>query len=584
MTKKPNVIFILTDDQGYGDLGCTGNPWILTPNIDEFYAKSVRFTNFHVGPTCAPTRSTLMTGHYANSTGVWHTVGGRSLLRKNEVTLGAAFKNAGYKTGIFGKWHLGDNAPYRPEDRGFDEVIVHGGGGIGQAPDWWGNDYFDDTYRANGEQKKFDGYCTDVWFSEALSFIQRNQDNPFFCYIPTNAPHGPFNIMHEYREIYRDKLDLTQAAKRERFYGMITHLDEQFGKLENELKKMNILDNTILIFMTDNGTSCGAKFDDDGSLINGWNAGLRGTKNSEYDGGHRVPFLMRWPDGGYANGSDVDTLTASIDLMPTLLDLCGITHELSFHGTSLKPLIESSLEKWPDRAVVTDSQRITQPEKWRKSAVMTDRWRLINGIELYDIQQDRAQQDNLADVYPQVVEKLRFDYDNWWNLVSPQFEEEIPISIGADSAEVSLSSHDWRGDGDHAVWNQSQIRAGRITNSYWELDIQTAGTYRIELCRWPKYGSGRAITEGIDGDDVVWNRDEVDESAHGFYTGGRAIDVKQACIEIQDQYRRQSIESGQSAAVFELILKRGQTHLLTRFIDGDDQERGAYYTYIRRIA
>jgi len=192
--KRPNVILVMTDDQGYGDLACLGNSVIKTPNLDRLYAKSIRLTNFHVDPTCTPTRSALMTGHYSSRTGAWSTFMGRSLLRKDEVTMGDVFTAGGYRTGIFGKWHLGDNYPFWPHDRGFGEALIHGGGSIGEAPDYWDNNYFDDTYFNNGKAEKFKGYCTDVWFNEAIKFIEANNDRPFFCYISTNSPHGPLNI------------------------------------------------------------------------------------------------------------------------------------------------------------------------------------------------------------------------------------------------------------------------------------------------------------------------------------------------------------------------------------------------------
>lgn len=197
----PNVILVMTDDQGYGDLGCHGNKIIKTPNLDNLYSQSTRLTNFHVSPTCSPTRAALLTGHYSNLTGVWHTVSGRSLIHRDEIVLAKTFKTSGYATGMFGKWHLGDNYPFRPQDRGFDEVVIHAGGGIGNTHDYWNNDYFDDYYSHNGQYKKYQGYCTDVWFSEAIRFIEKNQDQPFFCYISTNAPHGPFHVQDpaEYR-------------------------------------------------------------------------------------------------------------------------------------------------------------------------------------------------------------------------------------------------------------------------------------------------------------------------------------------------------------------------------------------------
>jgi arylsulfatase A-like enzyme len=196
--QKPNVILILTDDQGYGDLACHGNSFIKTPNLDKLHAGSVRFTDYHVATTCAPTRAGLMTGKNCNKVGAWHTIIGRELLRKEEVTMAEIFKKAGYVTGIFGKWHLGDNYPFRPQDRGFDEVLIHGGGGVTQTPDYWNNDYFDDTYFYNGKPQKYNGYCTDVWFSEATKFISKHKKQPFFCYLATNAPHSPFNITDKY--------------------------------------------------------------------------------------------------------------------------------------------------------------------------------------------------------------------------------------------------------------------------------------------------------------------------------------------------------------------------------------------------
>jgi arylsulfatase A-like enzyme len=209
---RPNIVFVITDDQGYGDLGCHGNPVIQTPNIDALYRESVRLTDFHVGPTCAPTRAGLLTGHFHNSTGVWHTIGGRSLLRRDEWSLATAFSEGGYATGLFGKWHLGDNAPYRPQDRGFQTVVAHGGGGVGQTPDYWGNSYQDDTYAVNGEWTPFEGYCTDIWFNEALTFIDANRDRPFFCYISTNAPHSPYIVDEAYSERYAGKVEHQDRA------------------------------------------------------------------------------------------------------------------------------------------------------------------------------------------------------------------------------------------------------------------------------------------------------------------------------------------------------------------------------------
>ena len=300
MSGRPNVVLVLTDDQGYGDLGCHGNPIVKTPNLDRFHGDSVRLTDYHVGPTCSPTRAGLLTGHYANSTGVWHTTGGRSLLRKDEYTMANMFAEAGYRTGMFGKWHLGDSYPFRPEDRGFQEVVRHGGGGVGNTPDYWGNDHFDDTYCANGVWTHYPGYCTDVWFNLGLDFIERHRDEPFFCYITTNAPHLPHIVDPQYTEPYLPPVSPNES--RARYYGMLANIDENFGVLRDRLRQWGLEDNTVLIFMTDNGSAGGVDVDAEQLVTSGHNAGMRGKKGSQYDGGHRVPLLMRWPAGGLDSG------------------------------------------------------------------------------------------------------------------------------------------------------------------------------------------------------------------------------------------------------------------------------------------
>jgi arylsulfatase A-like enzyme len=417
MSKKPNVILVITDDQGYPPMGCYGHPFINTPHIDEFYNQSIRFEQFHSGTTCAPTRAGMMTGHNCNSTGVWHTIGGRSLLRKDEWTLAEALKGGGYITGMFGKWHLGDTYPLRPMDRGFDQVVCHGGGGISQQPDWWGNDYFDDTYWVNGEPESFKGYCTDVFFEEAIKFMEEKKDEPFFCYLSTNAPHSPFNVAKKYWEQYKDKTDSEKYA---RFLGMISNIDENFGILRDKLKEWEIEDNTILIFMSDNGqTGVGEP------VSNQYNHTLRGFKGSEYEGGHRIPFFIRWPDGNISGGKSLDELTAYIDIMPTLLDLCGVKvpPERTFHGISFAPLLKGQKDQiWQERFLATDTQRISHPIKWRKSCVMHQNWRLVNRHELYDIESDPSQETNLAADHGELVKKMQEAYEDWWTLCADQFD------------------------------------------------------------------------------------------------------------------------------------------------------------------
>jgi arylsulfatase A-like enzyme len=543
----PNVILILTDDQGYGDLGCHGNPVLRTPNLDQLHAESVRFTNFHVAPTCSPTRAGLMTGRCANRTGVWHTVMGRSILREDEVTLAEVLRRAGYRTGIFGKWHLGDNFPSRPQDKGFEETLIHGGGGVGQGPDFWGNDYLDDTYRRNGVPTRCDGYCTDVFFGAALQFIEANRERPFFVYLPTNAPHSPYNVDPRYSRPY---LDAGLDDELARFYGMLANFDENMGRLMGRLEVLGLAPNTLLIYMTDNGTSG-----------TGFNAGLRGRKGSEYDGGHRVPCFVRWPDGGLLPaGADIDRLAAGVDVLPTLADLCGAPPpEVHLDGTSLAPLLRGAGD-WPDRVLVTDSQRIERPEKWRQSAVMTDRWRLVNGRELYDIHADPGQQTDLAAQQPDVVSFLREAYESWWASVSERFGDLCEIVIGSDAENPScLSCHDW-----HDVmppWNHAQIRQGPALNGWWAVRVEREGEYEITLRRWPEE-TNAPITAAFEGVAVAADR---------------------ARLRIADVELTQTVAPSASSVTFRVHLPPGSARLQTWFGNPAGEDRGAYYVYVRRI-
>jgi len=545
---RPNVVLVMTDDQGYGDLACHGNEVVVTPNLDGLYAQSVRLTDFHVDPTCSPTRSALMTGRYSSRTGVWHTIMGRSLMRRDEVTMADVFSASGYRTGIFGKWHLGDNYPYRPQDRGFQEVLIHGGGGVGQGPDYWGNDYFDDTYLHNSKAEKFEGYCTDVWFDGALKFIEANRNHPFFCYLPTNVPHGPYNVADKYSKPYRDKGVKGNQAD---FYGMITNIDENMGRLMRRLKELNLEQNTILIFMTDNGTS--------GSYA----GGMRGNKGSAYEGGHRVPFFIRWPGGRLRGPGDVDRLSAHIDVLPTLIELCGLKRpqDVAFDGTSLAPLLKGETSRWPDRTLLVHSQRIEHPEKWRQCAVMTEQWRLINGKELYDIKADPVEKKDIADANPDVVEKLRQSYEQWWADLSKGFDKYCEIVIGSDKQNPTrLMSHDWHSP--DPAWSQQAVRNASKANGFWAVEIERDGTYEFELRRWPI---------------------ELDAPINGAIPGGKAIAATSARLKVADVDVSKPVSKEDHAVTFQVKLKAGKTRLETWFTDGDGTSRGAYYVYAKRL-
>ena len=487
---RPNVVLILTDDQGYGDLSCHGNPVLKTPAMDALYAESVRLTDYHVDPTCSPTRAALYTGRYSTRTGVWHTIQGRSLMNPREVTLAERLRDAGYRTGMIGKWHLGDNAPLRARDQGYDFTFTHGGGGVGQAPDYWGNDYFGDTYARfvrppqaddssspSGKEElvAVDGYCTDEWFAAADRFVTRNRPDetgrPFFLTLATNAPHSPYLVPDEYAAPYE------QAGierPRANFYGMIACIDARLGEFRGRLEELGLAENTIFIFTTDNGTAAGHRG-------GGFNAGMRGAKGSEFDGGHRVPFFLHWPAGGLDESRDVDGLTAHIDVLPTLLDLCGVPVEsdLPLDGVSLAAALRGDAEL-PDRTLCVHSQRIEYPEMWRKHAVMTDRWRLVEVDKLYDIRADPGQTNDVAADHPEVAQRLRDAYVAWWNSLKPAFDEYVGIDLGRET--TTLCAHDWHEPENRPIpWSQAAIENDPMTTGWWALNVTQRALYKMTL-------------------------------------------------------------------------------------------------------
>ena len=441
---RPNVILMITDDQGYGPVGRHGHPWIETPNLDKLYDRSVRFTRFLVSPTCSPTRSALMTGRHPMRNGVTHTILERERMALGATTLPQVLKNAGYTTAIFGKWHLGDEEPYQPHHRGFDEAFIHGAGGIGQAyncscADAPGNKYFDPVIRHNGSFVKTHGFCTDVFFTAATGWIKRVKDGdaPFFAYITTNAPHGPFISPPKNTRRFTD---LGFGERQAGFYGMIENIDENIGRLMGKLETWDLLSNTLVIFMSDNGmTGNGAGRGVLGQTPNGnrlevYNAGMKGMKGSADEGGVRVPFFIRW-DGRIQPGRDIAPIAAHIDILPTLAALAGAKSPGGqVEGRNLLPLIESSAAAWPDRYLFTHKGR-WQPgsnpddHQWRGFAVRNQRFRLVDNNSLYDMQKDPGQTTNVIDEYPEVVERMRAAYNAWWKETRPlMVNEGVPMS------------------------------------------------------------------------------------------------------------------------------------------------------------
>ena len=554
----PNVVLVMTDDQGYGDLRCHGNAIIKTPHLDRLHAESVRLTDFHVDPTCSPTRAALMTGRYSTRTGVWHTVMGRSSLYADEVTMGELFSKAGYRTGIFGKWHLGDNYPNRPEDRGFQEALIHGGGGVGQTPDHWGNDYFDDSYRHNGRWEKVEGYCTKVFVDHAIGFIEKNRSRPFFCYLPTNVPHGPNNVAEHYSRPYENQ---GVPASMARFYGMITEFDENLGRLRAALDRLGLSENTIFIFMTDNGTAGGVyRAGRKGGPEPGWkgfNAGMRGTKGTAWDGGHRVPFFVRWPQGGIGGGFDVNRLTAHFDVLPTLAELCGLPlpEGRDLDGRSFVPLLRGLGSDWPERTLFAHVQREEIPPKWIRSAALTERWRLIDGKELYDIRADPGQERDVAAVNPQIVGKLRADYEKWWSGLEPSIERHAWIVLGSGNENpATLTCMDWHVANTAGIpWDQSHIRKVIDSNGYWMVEFERSGTYEFTLRQAPA-------------------------------EAGVPIQASVASVSVGNGEVSAEIPEGAMSVAVTMDVEAGRKRMMTRFADASTgRERGAYFVDVRRL-
>jgi len=573
-----NVVFVISDDQGYGDLACTGNPIIKTPNIDHLASESSGLSDYHVAPTCSPTRCALLTGHWTNRTGVWHTIMGRSMLRENEVTVGRMFADAGYETGMFGKWHLGDNYPYRPEDRGFSEVYRHGGGGIGQTPDLWDNAYFDGSYFHNGNIVPAKGFCTDVFFEQANSFISKcaKEKKPFFAYISTNAPHGPLHCPKKYSDMYAGQSDKIAA-----FFGMITNIDDNVGKTRKLIEELGIKDNTIFVFTTDNGTASGAKV---------FNAGMKGKKGSAYEGGHRVPFYLHWPAGGITKQHDVKTLTHAVDIVPTLLEMTGVAkpESVKFDGVSIADLIDSAKDvDWPERFVISDSQRVRDPIKWRGSSVMSQKHRLINGKELYEIAVDPGQKNDVSAGNPEVVAKMREFYDQWWAELEPTFKQTTEIYLGhPEHPVVSLTAHDWI-QKIYPPWHQGSIRtaprklpegAKTLTHQgHWAVKVIEEGKYQISLRRWPA-DSGAAVNAALPaGDDVPG-------ATKAFRTAeGNAIGATHAVLRIDGKdLERKPVEKDAQEVSFVTDLKQGSYQLAPVF-QIEEGELGAYYVVVTHL-
>lgn len=570
-----NVVLIMTDDQGYGDIGCHGNTLIKTPNLDAFYADSVRMKRFFVSPTCSPTRASLLTGRHEFRCGISHTIMGRSLIREDEVTIADVLSEAGYKTGMFGKWHLGDNHPCRPMDKGFGECFYHGGGGITQTPDYWGNTYFSPTVNHNGEFVKTDGYCTDVFFDAAMRWIETHGNRPFFAYITPNAAHDPLQVAESYSKPYED-MGLDQVSSK--FYGMITNIDENFGRFTSFLREKGLENNTLVIFMTDNGSSqaCGHHL---------FNDRMRGCKGTPHEGGVRVPCFFRLP-GRFEGGRDIGTVAGQVDMLPTLAELCGgkLPENRTLDGASILPLLDGKTDerrdpmyfahvgRWPADAAPEDF-------KYKNCSVRDSRFRFVNDSELYDMNADPGETGNVIERFPDDVRRLRDAYDAWWNGILPRVSEPQRISLGAPEEPKSrLCCMDW---------GPSSVTPGEpdMRVYFWVQDFIAA------IVRGDKEYQGRPVKQGTMG---AWRTNVVRDGRYAVTL--RLVPAEapadlgilkagDACVRCGGEIHKSPIEAGAAFVRFDLPLTKGPLDLECWFTGqrADGEPNGAYYADVEYL-
>jgi arylsulfatase A-like enzyme len=569
---KPNIMVVLTDDQGWSDLGCHGHPIVRTPNLDRMHQQSIRLSNFHVDAFCSPTRAALLTGRMSQRTGVTSTYGLRNLLRTDEAILPEYFKTSGYQTGIFGKWHLGGNYPYRPIDRGFDEWLGLGNGGVGLADDLWDNDRMDDRYWNNGEVVRRDGFCTDVYFEEAMQFARQNKRNqkPFFIYLPTNVPHRANNVPKEWMQPY-----LNQGCNQEQasFYAGINRVDWNMGRLMKFLDKEKLSGNTLLLFLTDNGSihPIRKKGTDIDSV-----SGRRGMKGKLYEGGHRVPLFIRGPEHLIGKPRELSIFSAHVDLLPTFIDLCGLgkpkRSSLPIDGRSLVPVLQGS-DDWADRTLFLHTQNGAKgPKKFEETLVMTEQWRLIyhtpDHFELFQIKKDPSQLHDLSTQRPKVVNRLKKANNNYWNNLGGDRPLERP--------RLSSRSTTWLTNG----W-QTSIREGITGSGSWPVTVEEPGTYLFELRRWPREAGMVAMRAPLPPAsdpkiEYVGNK--------GNNIPGKTLDIKAVEFSIKNALTLQKeIATATESIKFEIPLREGPLDLTAKLILKSGKKIGAPYLYIFKI-
>lgn len=573
----PNIVLIMTDDQGYGDFSRHGNTMLRTPNMDKLALESIRFTDFHVASVCTPTRGQLLTGLDALRNGASSAHGQRHLLKRGLPTIGDILLSNGYRTALYGKWHLGGNfRDFMPHERGFEDAVWFLRGGVQSMPNYWNSDLmYDIQYHGKRgeqlvEQKQFPGYATDVWFDLGTRFVKESKKSgkPFFLYLPLNAPHAPLLVPDHYRAPY---LHLNKETAT--FFGMITSVDHRLGEFVSMLEREGLRDNTILIFLTDNGTANRPDNAADEIQSEYYNAGMRGRKGSLYEGGHRVPLFISWPGGNLREPGDVDVLTHVQDILPTLIDLAGLEQhtDVQFDGISLSSLLHGESQPELDSRILVSQRnrhRTAGPHKG-PATVMWRKWRLA-GDELYNVEWDPGQEVNVSDRYPEIAGRLKEHYDRWWTGVEPHFDlERYRIS---NDYVTKLTAYDWWYG--QRVYNWWHLRRGDKSMGRYKILVDKSGEYHLTLRRWPRE-SGAGIREGVPRYVPFDNF-----RAFDTFPPGEAINVAQARVRIGNQEKSIQVSDEDQEVTFTFQLPKGKTDLQTWFITEEGEEFGAYYVYV----
>ncbi|QDV41950.1 Arylsulfatase [Stieleria neptunia] len=508
---RPNIVFVMTDDQGYWDTGATGNPHIDTPNMNAIADQGIQLDRYYAAPVCAPTRAGLMTGRYYLRTGLYNTRFGGDSIGLGEITVAQLLQQAGYRTGLFGKWHLGKYPGYQPQERGFDEFFGHYHGHIERYQ-------FPNQVYHNGRPVEARGYVSDVFTDASIDFIQHaveSHDGPFFCALMFNAPHSPFLLdTSHYAQPEGDKtlkkyLDRGLPIREARIYGLIDRVDQNIGRLLDVIERFGAAENTLVVFTSDNGGV--SKF---------WKGGMNGNKAGVYEGGVRAPCFVRWPNR-IKPGQKVQAQTSHVDWLPTFCELAGVDvpQVRTIDGKSLVPLLTSGNDKTHHRYVYHTWDRY-QPNDEKRWSISDDRWKLLCQVgntatasksnwKLFDLHADPGEKKNVAPQHPAHVDRLRTEFVRWFNDVTEgQAYTPVPVPVGDVPVDIEPSWATWTGKHIEYVfdgydWDTIQGWKAPGEQASWKLDVDRAGSYRVRLiygCR-PLDAGGTLILRS--GDDVT---------------------------------------------------------------------------------